>query len=65
MLSFNIQVGIETQCYRHYLTKGWRHLLPDTDRTRTLNSLSETMADFDVVALQECDAGSLRSGYLN
>jgi endonuclease/exonuclease/phosphatase family metal-dependent hydrolase len=65
LLSFNIQVGIETECFRHYLTKSWRHLLPDTRRTQTLTSLSQTLADFDVVALQECDAGSLRSGYLN
>ena len=65
LLSFNIQVGIETQCYRHYLTKGWRHLLPDTQRDDALIAVSDTLADFDVVALQECDAGSLRSGYLN
>lgn len=65
LLSFNIQVGIETGCYRHYFTKGWRHLLPDTDRAQALSALSETLVDFDVVALQECDAGSLRSGYLN
>ena len=65
LLSFNIQVGIETQCYRHYLTKGWRHVLPDTSRAETLTAVSDTLADFDVVALQECDAGSLRSGYLN
>jgi len=50
---------------RHYLTKGWRHVLPDTSRAETLTAVSDTLADFDVVALQECDAGSLRSGYLN
>ena len=28
LLSFNIQVGISTERYRHYLTRGWQHLLP-------------------------------------
>src|SRR4051794_36886538 len=28
LLSFNIQVEISTSRYRHYLTHGWKHLLP-------------------------------------
>src|SRR5690606_37033671 len=31
-LSFNIQVGIGTARYRHYFTKGWKHVLPHPDR---------------------------------
>ena len=25
LLSFNIQVGISTERYRHYVTRGWKH----------------------------------------
>ncbi len=32
LLSFNIQVGISTQRYHHYLTRGWQHLLPHAGR---------------------------------
>ncbi|PYA79799.1 endonuclease, partial [Pseudomonas aeruginosa] len=32
LLSFNIQVGISTERYRHYLTRGWQHLLPHAGR---------------------------------
>jgi endonuclease/exonuclease/phosphatase family metal-dependent hydrolase len=48
LLSFNIQVGINTQRYHHYLTR-----------------IGTLLADYDLVALQEADGGSLRSGYVN
>ncbi|MGA8136114.1 MULTISPECIES: endonuclease/exonuclease/phosphatase family protein [Pseudomonas] len=65
LLSFNIQVGISTQRYRHYLTRGWQHLLPHTGRADNLQKIGGLLADFDLVALQEADGGSLRSGYIN
>ncbi|ROL67628.1 endonuclease/exonuclease/phosphatase family protein [Pseudomonas vranovensis] len=65
LLSFNIQVGISTERYRHYLTRGWQHLLPHTGRAGNLQKIGELLADFDLVALQEADGGSLRSGYVN
>nr|WP_218177137.1 endonuclease/exonuclease/phosphatase family protein [Pseudomonas gingeri] len=65
LLSFNIQVGISTQRYRHYLTRGWQHLLPHTGRADNLQKIGGLLADFDLVALQEADGGSLRSGYVN
>ena len=65
LLSFNIQVGINTQQYRHYLTKSWQHILPHTRRNDNLDQISGILADFDLVALQEADGGSLRSGYIN
>nr|WP_191489252.1 endonuclease/exonuclease/phosphatase family protein [Pseudomonas sp. FEN] len=65
LLSFNIQVGISTQRYRHYLTRGWQHLLPHTGRADNLQRIGSLLADFDLVALQEADGGSLRSGYIN
>lgn len=65
LLSFNVQVGINTQHYHHYLTRSWQHLLPHAGRTGNLQRIGDLLADFDLVALQEVDGGSLRSGYVN
>ncbi len=65
LLSFNIQVGINTERYRHYLTRGWQHLLPATGRAGNLQKIGNLLGDYDLVALQEVDGGSLRSGYIN
>ncbi|NJN53093.1 MAG: EEP domain-containing protein [Gammaproteobacteria bacterium] len=65
LLSFNIQVGITTKRYRHYLTHGWKHLLPHVSRADNLRRIAELIGEYDVVALQEVDGGSLRSGFVN
>ncbi|WP_437879977.1 endonuclease/exonuclease/phosphatase family protein [Pseudomonas sp. LRF_L74] len=65
LLSFNIQVGISTQRYHHYLTRSWQHLLPHTGRASNLQRIGALLTDYDLVALQEVDGGSLRSGYVN
>lgn len=65
LLSFNIQVGISTASYRHYLTRSWQHFLPHPERTANLDRIACLLSQFDVVALQECDGGSLRSGFIN
>ncbi|MHA6198202.1 endonuclease/exonuclease/phosphatase family protein [Pseudomonas wadenswilerensis] len=65
LLSFNIQVGISTERYRHYVTRSWQHLLPHTGRAGNLQKIGQLLNDFDLVALQEADGGSLRSGYVN
>ncbi|WNW12675.1 endonuclease/exonuclease/phosphatase family protein [Pseudomonas sp. DTU_2021_1001937_2_SI_NGA_ILE_001] len=65
LLSFNIQVGINTQRYHHYLTRSWQHVLPHGGRATNLQKIGELIGDFDLVALQEVDGGSLRSGYVN
>ncbi len=65
LLSFNIQVGISTERYRHYLTRGWQHLLPHRGRADNLQKIGDLLGDYDLVALQEVDGGSLRSGFIN
>ncbi|MDP3847779.1 MAG: endonuclease/exonuclease/phosphatase family protein [Pseudomonas sp.] len=65
LLSFNIQVGISTERYRHYLTRGWQHLLPHPGRASNLQKIGALINDYDLVALQEVDGGSLRSGFIN
>ncbi|MGK0443131.1 MAG: endonuclease/exonuclease/phosphatase family metal-dependent hydrolase [Bermanella sp.] len=65
LLSFNIQVGIETGSYHHYLTKSWQHFLPLSKRKLALMRIAQTMSYFDLVAIQEADGGSFRSGFIN
>lgn len=65
LLTFNIQVGINTSSYRHYFTRSWQHFLPHRNRIQNLDRIATLLRNYDVVALQECDGGSLRSGYIN
>lgn len=65
LLSFNIQVGIHTRRYSDYITASWRHLLPSNRRMENLHAMGRLMRQYDLVALQEADGGSLRSDYIN
>lgn len=65
LLTYNIQVGISTSSYRHYVTRSWQHLLPHRGRSENLDKIALLLKHYDVVALQECDGGSLRSGFIN
>jgi len=65
LLSYNIQAGIATTRYRHYLTHSWRHVLPCPSRLDNLDRIASLLQGFDVVGLQEADGGSLRSGFVN
>lgn len=65
LLSFNIQVGISTSAYHHYLTRCWKHLLPHRGRQMNLQRVGRLLDNFDLVALQEVDGGSLRTAHVN
>jgi len=65
LLSFNIQAGTSTARYHHYVTHSWRQVLPHTQRVENLDAIAELIAPYDMVALQEVDSGSLRSGFIN
>ncbi len=65
LLSFNIQVGISSTRPHHYLTKSWKHVLPHSMQRQTLDIISDIIADYDIVGLQEVDGGSLRSENIN
>jgi endonuclease/exonuclease/phosphatase family metal-dependent hydrolase len=65
LLSFNIQAGTSTDRYHRYVTDSWRHVLPNVQRVENLGSISGLVREFDLVALQEADSGSLRSGFIN
>ena len=63
LLSFNIQAGADTHAYREYVTRGWRTVLPHAGKQANLAQVAALARDFDVVALQEADGHSLRSGF--
>ncbi len=65
LLSCNILAGGSMRRYRDYVTRGLHHVLPAAGKRANLDGLARVCADFDVVALQEADPGSLRSGFLN
>lgn len=65
ILSYNIQTGISSSKYHHYLTHSWKHVLPCAERIGNLDNIARLLGEYDVVGLQEVDAGSLRSGFIN
>jgi endonuclease/exonuclease/phosphatase family metal-dependent hydrolase len=65
LLSYNIQVGIATNKPHHYLTRSWRHLLPHGHHFNNLDEIAKVIKGYDIVGLQEVDAGSLRSSFVN
>jgi endonuclease/exonuclease/phosphatase family metal-dependent hydrolase len=65
LLSYNIQVGMASTRYHHYFTGSWKHILPHGQIYENLTRIAHAISGFDIVALQEVDAGSLRSGFIN
>lgn len=65
ILTYNIQTGISIYRYMHYLTKSWQYVFPTSRRLDNLNKISELIQDYDIVALQEAEIGSLRSHFIN
>ncbi|MBS3801092.1 MAG: endonuclease/exonuclease/phosphatase family protein [Thioalkalivibrio sp.] len=65
LLSFNAQVGIHSSRLHHYVTNSWKHLLPYGGRMDNLDRVARFIADFDIVGVQELDAGSLRSNFVD
>lgn len=65
VLTWNIQAATATARYHHYATHAWKQVLPHAGRRDVLDGIAGIAADYDVVGLQEVDAGSLRSGFVN
>jgi len=65
LLSFNVQAGIGTQRLHQYVTHSWRHIVVHPGSRANLDRIADVVRDYDIVALQEVDAGSLRSGFIN
>ena len=65
LLSCNIHAGGNIRNYGDYLTRSWKHVLPTRGTRGNLDLLAQLLSEFDLVGLQEADAGSLRSGFVN
>ena len=65
LLSYNVQVGISTRRPHHYFTHSWKHILPHNQRISNLEKVAQLIEGFDLIGLQEVDAGSIRSNYIN
>jgi len=65
LLSCNILAGGSVKRYREYVTQSWTHVLPSRSKRGNLDNFANLLTDFDLVGLQEADAGSLRSGFMN
>ena len=65
LMSYNIQVGIASVRPHHYITQSWKHILPHSKHIANLDQIASLLVDADIVALQEVDAGSLRSDFVN
>ncbi len=64
-MSYNVQVGIHTRKARDYLLGSWKHLLPHSQRLPNLDRVAQLIHDYDIIGLQEVDAGSIRSNFIN
>lgn len=65
VLTYNIQVAMSSKSIRHHLLHSWHHFFPHPHRQANLGQIAEVIKPYDVVALQELDAGSFRSEYVN
>ncbi|MDQ2972384.1 MAG: endonuclease/exonuclease/phosphatase family protein [Pseudomonadota bacterium] len=65
LLSCNILAGASVGRYHEYITRSWGAVLPGKYKRSNLDRLAREIAQFDVIGLQEADAGSMRSGFLN
>ena len=65
ILSFNMQAAIGTQRYHEYVTRSWRHLYSGKTPYQQLDDIAKLIGAYHIVALQEVDGGSLRSGFVN
>lgn len=65
LLSYNIQVGVTSSRLHHYLTQAWRHVLPHPSSFDNLDRIARLIANYDLVAIQEADGGSMRSYFVN
>lgn len=65
ILSYNTHVCIRASRSSERLRNLWKHVLPSRCKLVNLREMSIFMRSFDVVGIQESDAGSLRSYFMN
>jgi len=63
LLTWNIQAAIGTASYSDYLRRAHRQVIHTDSKTRTLETIAQTIRDVDVACLQEVDLGGRRAGF--
>lgn len=56
---------MQTTMPRHYFTGAWRHVMPHRRMISNLDQIAKLACDYDLIGLQEADAGSIRSRGIN
>ncbi|HKJ72379.1 MAG TPA: endonuclease/exonuclease/phosphatase family protein [Gammaproteobacteria bacterium] len=65
LLTYNIQVAIGSRRYRHYVSHGWKYVMPHGQTLHNLDRIAGVIHDFDIVGLQEADGGSFRTAFVD
>jgi endonuclease/exonuclease/phosphatase family metal-dependent hydrolase len=65
LLCYNMQVAIGSSRFHHMLSHGWRYVMPHGQSISNLERIAKMVTDYDIVALNEADAGSHRTRYIN
>lgn len=65
ILSYNTHVCIKASNQSESWKNIWQHVLPSQGKIATLEKISSFIRSFDMVGLQESDAGSIRSNFMN
>ncbi|HVN72499.1 MAG TPA: endonuclease/exonuclease/phosphatase family protein [Desulfomonilia bacterium] len=65
ILSYNTHVCIKASKSSERLKNIWKHVLPSRCKLVNLKKISDLARSFDMVGIQESDAGSIRSGFRN
>jgi endonuclease/exonuclease/phosphatase family metal-dependent hydrolase len=65
VLTYNIQVAIGSRRFRHYVSHGWKYVMPHGQTRNNLERIAGVIGDYDVVGLQEADGGSIRTGFVD
>ncbi|OGT21807.1 MAG: hypothetical protein A2V90_00695 [Gammaproteobacteria bacterium RBG_16_57_12] len=65
LLSYNMQVAIGSHRVHHMISHGWRYVMPHGQSVSNLERIARILSNYDIVALNEADAGSLRTRFIN
>ncbi len=65
ILSYNTNVCIKASKSSEQMKNLWKHVLPSRCKMDNLRKISGLFKSFDMVGIQESDAGSIRSGFRN
>ena len=65
ILTYNIQAGLNSSAFKDYLASGLKQFLPSPPNLPHIEAIGDVLSNYDIIALQELDGGSHRSGHLN